>query len=473
MYDLIYRCIKGWCRIMQSNVKRFGRKFLSLLLSASVISQLAVIPVYAAQTGATEIYFDDAVITERDAEQNLFLFGSKNMTVSEKSKDRYIMKIVRTGDASVPAEVDLKFTDVSADYGKNYEIYLAEDGTKPTEEPGRTSMVDFFLHNADSQEEIPAVSGEDILDLVTENGGFDTVDASGNTLSSVSFSAEETEDALDLGQLSERQMITDADSEAIGDAFPGTYFHLSFAAGETEKDIVVLPKYSRAADGDCLVSMTLKNPSEGFALPEDAFSAYLTIRDENDAAPAVLSFEKAEYSADGDSVSVTVTRSGRINEIVSANLCTVSDTAEIGTDFQGIDAALYFPMGIKSRTVDILVNHTSEDETLTFDAKLVNPVNCEIEDGVARVSIAPEETAVLAAETAQETAAAASAPTVDGTSAGSADEEKALLSAPEEEATLMADATNSAYDSYLSAALLPSEFTCFGNAWNSDSGNFH
>lgn len=317
------------------------KKAAALLLSALMLGETANLPVLADEVldSIRPIPFDDAVISPELEERDLFLIGSRDLTVSETDDARRLIRIVRTGSCEEEASVTVKFTDLSANYGENYtaSVYgeFGKDG-KASEQEGRTSIVDFMLENEDNRFEEPMLSDEDLAALIEKNGGYDLADADGNIVSSffIGEDAAESEDALPLAQLVamdemyEPQAFTEADSGLIDDSFPGTELRLTFEAGEREKYIAVKPLYSEKAEGDCMTVLSLKDPAGDCAILEDAFTAVLTVTDEDPHDRPVISLSDAAYTADGDSVSITVTRSGAINETASVHVVTCPGTAE-------------------------------------------------------------------------------------------------------------------------------------------------
>ena len=355
--------------------------------------------------------------------QDLFWFGSTDMTVSETSRDYYLMRVLRGGSCEGAASVTVKFTDLTAEYGVNYTVrpYDEEDVLGGSE--GVMPIVDFLQENSDAQYEGDPLTQSDVYDALT-TGGLELLDGSGESLATLSLNAaEEAEDEAEVTTLSDEEsaededaLVVDAsdytaiDSEQEGlyaDDYPGREITLYFAEGENEKLIVVDPIYSSAADGDCTVTASFRYPSDGMAYVEDGMTTTITITDEDTLDPAVLSIEKAEYYADGDTVAITFTREGAINNIVSAYVKTSSDEAEEGVDYQGAYAQLTFPMGIRSRTVELQVNHI-RDKELTFTVELVDPTGCSLENASAVVTIAAAADAEAAAAEAAALAASGS-----------------------------------------------------------------
>ena len=149
------------------------------------------------------------------------------------------------------------------------------------------------------------------------------------------------------------------ESELVEDAYPGKTYRLHFDAGEQAKFLVITPKYSEAADGDCQIMLMLKDPGGLEQIPQKYQMSGVSITDEDEPEPVQINMaEDIVYAADGKA-KITVTREGRINDIVGAHVYSWGGTAVVGEDYGGVGADLYFPMGITSRTIELPVGHGS------------------------------------------------------------------------------------------------------------------
>ncbi len=199
------------------------------------------------------------------------------------------------------------------------------------------------------------------------------------------------------GTVSDRQELAHTDDflydenqasesvELVEDAYPGRTFRLHFDAGEQAKYLVVTPLYAEAADGDCQLMLMLKDPDGDQQIPEAYQFSSVIIQDEDEPEPVVVSMAETTVSAKDGKASITVTRSGRINDIVGVHLASWGGSAVMGEDYSGIGADLYFPMGITSRTVEIPVGHgaTTKDFYVTLSAV----TETELQDTTAHVLI--------------------------------------------------------------------------------------
>ncbi len=189
----------------------------------------------------------------------------------------------------------------------------------------------------------------------------------------------------DTAQLAADSADEDSETGAIEDEFIGTEYTLSFAPGEDAKYLVITPLYSAKAEGDSVLQLMLRDPSDDFAIEESTRSSYVTITDCDTLEEAYISIADSEIYVTGDKAEVTVTRSGAVNKMLCVTMTTTDGTAEAGNDFSGVGAKLYFPMGISKRTVEIPVGHGTEEKT--FTVQISNPVDCSIVNASAEVTI--------------------------------------------------------------------------------------
>ena len=131
--------------------------------------------------------------------------------------------------------------------------------------------------------------------------------------------------------------------------------------------------------------VSLQNPDGDYGIAEEYNSIYGTIIDEDAPETIKVGFAESTYRAKDGKVYIEVTREGAINDMACVTIYTENGTAESGADFSGVNAKLYFPMGIMKRTVEIPVEHYAKDIDITV--KLALPQACEITNDTASVII--------------------------------------------------------------------------------------
>lgn len=419
-------------------MKIYIRKFISVLLALTML--IGVVPL-SAFAEAEPQHLDGASISDEVLNSNVFYIGSTNITMSERSNTDYLLKIGRGGDAENEASVTVKFADMSAVYGKNYEV-KTYDGEKPEVDSEGKSVADLMAENADTAEEYQYEDDETLAkeadELMANADSVSVLNADGEEVAKLKTpDGEEAEDPTEkesakepeaeqsgaeneeeaqgadeelnetnplkaarntyTGTVSDRQPMTVTTSdgkqfsaeedpgELIGDDFPGVEFRLTFASGEKEKFIVITPKYSKKSDGDAMFLVSLQNPDGDYGIAEEYNSIYGTIIDEDAPETIKVGFAESTYRAKDGKVYIEVTREGAINDMACVTIYTENGTAESGADFSGVNAKLYFPMGIMKRTVEIPVEHYAKD--IDFTVKLALPQACEITNDTASVII--------------------------------------------------------------------------------------
>ncbi|MDH5517697.1 MAG: S8 family serine peptidase [Gammaproteobacteria bacterium] len=156
-----------------------------------------------------------------------------------------------------------------------------------------------------------------------------------------------------------------------GNDYSATSGTLNWADGDSSSKTISVPITNDSLyELDETVTLTLTNPSGGASLGS-VITTTLTIA-ANDAAPGTLSLSSATYSVaeDGAIISITVSRSGGSNGVVSVNYGSTDGTAAVGTDYSLTGGTLTWAdadSADKSFTIGINDNAISDgDKTLTI-----------------------------------------------------------------------------------------------------------
>ncbi|MGN1319316.1 MAG: Calx-beta domain-containing protein, partial [Lachnospirales bacterium] len=183
-----------------------------------------------------------------------------------------------------------------------------------------------------------------------------------------------------VDQFAELQAYQDV-ADTISDAMVSAKLKVEFESGESEKYIEIVPIDNDESDSDRVFNITIGDPEGEFTV-----SAYSTavckILDDEEKVKAKISFASTMVTPDTgkDYATVTLTREGGINDLVSVMLKSKSGTAMSGRDFSPVSAEVVFPFGVTERTVDIPVNTEYITEESDFDIYIDTPVSCEIGD---------------------------------------------------------------------------------------------
>lgn len=424
---------------MVINMKNMLRRVSAVFLVLSMLAEF--VPAAAAAEKAVE-QLPTVEVSETILKGNYFYLANDTVTLAEDANTTYLFTLGRGGNADDPAEITVFFRDFTALYGTNYTA-CEYGGSAAVVPDGHMSYVE-ILANAESYEEYPLIAEEDaeeyllnsaeaVEEYLTEQANGSDGDTqrtsdeneeaavtgayAGNPLAEIhaetagralnripasdengivmvntetgeTSGGETDRDAASLtNSFTVRQAETD---HAIGtndtdSAIPPVELKLSFAPGEKTKQIAVTPCDCSEAEGDAMFMLALSAPSDGMELGSRN-SIMVTIADADEAVPAQLAFAEPEITADGESAFVTILRSGAINKTVSAYIYTEELDAEGYTDFSPLGAQLIFPFGVRSRTVEIPVNHIRDTE-VSFRVGLTAEADCCIAEDAASATV--------------------------------------------------------------------------------------
>jgi hypothetical protein len=157
---------------------------------------------------------------------------------------------------------------------------------------------------------------------------------------------------------------------AAGSDYTATGGTLSFANGETTKSFTVPIVDDELVEGIETVQLTLSNPTGGATLGGQP-TATLAIASDDVSKAAVLRFSSATYSVtEGQGfATITVTRIGGGDQLVTVRYTTANGTASAGADYRATASRFKFAAGetSKSFTVPILNDSAVESpETVTI-----------------------------------------------------------------------------------------------------------
>ena len=175
------------------------------------------------------------------------------------------------------------------------------------------------------------------------------------------FGAADPAQRLEAAQESKQR----TDAEIAAENYPGREYALHFDAGEIVKFLEITPKYSEAADGDSTIILMLKDLPDNAVVPEDFNMRSVVITDEDEHEEVVISLTQETIRAEDGKAVITVTRTGRINDLVGVMLSSQDGSAVAGDDYGGVGAKLWFSMGITSRTVELPVGSGAEEKDFT------------------------------------------------------------------------------------------------------------
>lgn len=153
---------------------------------------------------------------------------------------------------------------------------------------------------------------------------------------------------------------------------------LTFADGETSKNITVVLADDDVFEGTEVFSVTLSNVLGG-AVPGGASQTKVSITDnEFDNQPGTFFFGRVAYSAaeDAGNMEVMVIRSFGAAGQVTVDVNTTDGMALSSSDYQAVNMTLVFEEGIKNLTFNVaIVDDAIEESAESFTLSLSNPGN--------------------------------------------------------------------------------------------------
>ena len=164
------------------------------------------------------------------------------------------------------------------------------------------------------------------------------------------------------------------DGAVAGSDYNAASGQLTFADGETAKNIVVTILDDSIVDPDETFEVTILNPQGGATLGE-VTTTVVTIDD--DEKPGAFAFLDGEATVDEDagSIFLTVQRSGGSDGTVTVNFATTADgTATENVDFDSVSGTLTFENGVETQQIEIPITDDSLIEANeTFNVVLTAP----------------------------------------------------------------------------------------------------
>jgi len=401
----------------QHKMKGKARRFASLVLAGAMVLQCGEgAAVSAAADGEKPTYLKSSRIEAgKLPEGDCLYFGTASAELEERGY--YAVRIFREGSLDKKASVEVHTVDMTAVYGKDYE--LAMEGVELTEkdEKKRKTVLEKYVKG---QYEASQEKGEDVPFQFTdlpEEAKVQLQQTAGDVLFPLEKQAAVTQEPEsraaekpDSGKTEEvsgklaaekeaqtgkqsRQLsgeelpdrsVADTLSEGlVGDTMESLDYSASckveFAPGESEKTVsfrILEDKESEGSEGFSLVLAKPKNVQ----LYEVATSA-ITIEDDEEKVSSKISFGKKEYTAKDGEVEVTVKRTGAEYSVCDVNLMTVGDTAQAGEDYDAVSQTLSFAPYQTEQKLKISAYGSGK-----FDVKFTGHTGCD-EGKITRTSV--------------------------------------------------------------------------------------
>ena len=386
------------------------KRALCLLLSLALTIQLA--PVTLAeekQTTLPEVALEEAILNT-----DVFYMATTAATLEEGANTSYLLRVGRGGEAATESSVLIKICDMTSVYGTDYTVSALDGSAEVVVPEDNFTLMDllagqsFDLIPLKDEEEAEAIFEEDeegmaaaeagieeALNYLAERSGIgvkeeselDPVQQARNLYTGVDGKSQKVEATSDMYQ--QLQSVADVMTEVV----PGAGIVLTFAPGETEKQLVLRPIDNEAGDGDRMFFLILSE-TEGSTTNSAASSCAVTIRDDEKQAQSVVSFSQATYSEIEDGmVTVTLHREGALNTVISVKVRSTGGSARVGRDYAEVDQELVFPFGVSDMPLQIPVQTKYFDGEADFTLELRDALACTVSDAPATVKLTGTGTA--------------------------------------------------------------------------------
>jgi hypothetical protein len=403
---------------MKKQRKKLLRCAFSLFLALQIGTGALPARAFALEKSSVQS-LPDTKIPQNVLDQDLFYIGTKPSEIRENAGVPYRVKIERGGNAAEKAAVQLKIVDITAKYGRDYQLRPEGGGLfgpRVKTPDGTQSVLEIILANQGSVEEhnstddmvenlsFPAADRSSsavggALSASRVSVGPQSADAATGTAKTKSAAAKPMPGAatpqamkeLYTGESSDRTPMSGSDqlTAKVSDAangltagLDGSTLNLTFPAGVKEQDVDVVPLDNSEGDGERVFEMVLTTPSANMG-NSGYGTITLKIEDDEVQEKALVGFGAKSYHAQNGFVELQLHREGALNAMVGATLTTKDGTARAGRDYSAVSTNIIFPYGITTRTVKIPVRAQASGTQAQFTAVLSAPVNCELQDETA------------------------------------------------------------------------------------------
>lgn len=404
----------------QHNKKGRARRFASILLAGAMVLQCGEgAAVSAAADSEKPTYLKSSRIEAgKLPEGDCMYFGTASAELQERGY--YAVRIFREGDLDKKASVKVHTVDMTALYGKDYELDMEDVKLTEKDEDDRKTVLEKYVkgqytasqdqgEDASSQqmilpdeamEQLQQTAGDVLLPLekqAAENAANketakpdskETEKVSGKLAAEKEAQTGKQSRQLSGEGLSDQSMIDAMSEEMVGDTMESLDYSASckveFAPGESEKTVAFRILEDEESEGDEGFSLVLAEPKNA-ELYEVSTSA-ITIVDDEEKVSSKVSFGKKEYTAKDGTAEVTVKRTGAEYSVCDVDVMTVGDTAQAGEDYDAVSQTVSFAPYQVEQKIQIPTYGSGE-----FDVKFTGHTGCD-EGKITRTTVKiPEE----------------------------------------------------------------------------------
>lgn len=356
------------------------KNVIGAVLAAAMLTQTcAGLSVMAAEPEVTALNAS-RIAADKLPEEDIVYMGAADATLDEEDRI-YSFPVYREGNLDSEASIDVHTFDMTAIYGKDYELVMDD-----VEEVGEdiTLLEKYTKEARDAEEEQPEEEQPEDADTESVNEYFnwmteddeseDTVNAS-ETSELAQLKEEQTgEETRDLHKTEINGVMSSVLQQVIPDAIDeldtSAEMTLTFAPGENEKILKFRILDDSISEGTENFSIMLTN-GQGVK-PYLVTSTAITINDDEPEVKSEISFTKPKYTSKDGKVTLTVKREGAEQSIASMQIMSCEDTAKAGTNYTEINENLAFAPYETEKDIEINVTGKGEFTVSLKDLKACN-----------------------------------------------------------------------------------------------------
>ncbi len=330
-------------RLDRGYLRQGGRRLLSLALCASMLVSYGAVPVESSAAvkqnhGAGVAYLASSRISKKKLpKESCIYFGTASAQVEERGE--YAVRLYREGDLDKAASVDIHTVDLTAVYGKDYELVMED-----VEETGDgVSLLEKYAKGQEIRQpdETQAYSAKQMASVSSQTETTDQQKDAPGQPDTAGDAQQKAEEEADNGEHTLMQALSDAlIADSVEQVEASSKCTVNFAAGEEEKIVRFRILEDEESEGNEGFSMLLVNPQNAQLF--EVTSAAITIVDDEEAEHSQVSFTSDVYQAKGGKVQLTVTRSGAEYSVCDMTVLTCEDTAHAGQNYTAQNETLAF-----------------------------------------------------------------------------------------------------------------------------------
>ena len=310
-------------------------------------------------------------------EGNVVYFGTASVTLVE-ANSYYAVPIYREGDLSQSAFVQVRAFDMTALYGKDYELYMS--GVKAGSS-GETILQSYLQGAAES-------SG--VTEVEPERSEAETPETSPLAQLKQEATGQPTRNTYETAANDIITSIVESIMPETMEQVPyAASLDVEFAPGEDEKWITFRLMDDKQSEGTENFTLALANAQGAEAYSVTTFS--VTINDDEPTVHSVVSFTEARYDSSKGIATITVERTGAEYSLVDMRIFTSEDTAKADINYVSMDTVLTFAPYETKQDVEFYVGGEG-----SFTVLLDNFTACQPGRYTrTKVYISPEDSAAM------------------------------------------------------------------------------